>query len=198
MDKGSDWLHATCRSLGKCPHAGVVWIGDLATEHKLAPNWQPLLAWVDELGAALDVTLDLKLDPRAGAALQAAALAAIDTQAGSGGEVGSAGSERLRVGVKAAWTGPGRGGMGPPMGLQGLAERAAGTSGREVVAEILAVFPAMLPATAEQAQGAPDTLPCAAFTTQAELYKGRMSCWPQSSSVGCWLACLCIAPAFVL
>lgn len=129
----------------------MVWIGDFAAEHKLAPAWQPLLAWLDELA----VDPDLDLDPESGAAMQAAALAAMDAQAGKYGQMGSA---RSRVGLLAGTAGTGRS-FGPPMGLRGLAERAAGAAGREAVAEVLAVFPVMLPATAEQAQGAPSSLP---------------------------------------
>ena len=136
----------------------MVWIGDFAAEHKLSPAWQPLLARLDELA----VGLDLDLDPEGGAALQAAALAAMDARAGNYGQMGSA---RSRVGFLAGTTSTGRS-MGPPTGLRGLAERAAGAAGREAVAEILAVFPVMLPATAEQAQGAPITPPSMALTAK--------------------------------
>ena len=124
----------------------MVWIGDYAAEHKLAPAWQPLLAWLDELAMALgSITLDIQ--PEGGAALQAAAQAALDTRTGGAGQVG----------FTAAGADPG--GLGLPMGLRGLAERAVG---QQVLAEILAVFPVLLPATAEQAQGAPNAMPCAA------------------------------------
>ena len=125
----------------------MVWIGDFAAEQKLAPAWQPLLAWLDEL--AVGLTGDQ--DPEGGAALQAAARAAMDAQAGSYGQMGSA---RSSVGFLAGTAGTGRS-MTSLMGLRGLAERTAGAAGREAVAEILAVFPVMLPTTAEQAQGAP-------------------------------------------
>ena len=136
----------------------MVWIGDFAAEHKLSPAWQPLLAWLDELAGGLDPDLD----PEGGTALQAAALAAMDARAGSHGQMGSA---RSRVGFLAGAASAGRG-MGPPTGLRGLAERAAGAAGREAVAEVLAVFPAMLPATAEQALGAPNPPPSMAMTAR--------------------------------
>ena len=150
----------------------MVWIGDFAAEHKLAPAWQPLLAWLDELAGGRD--LDLDLDPEGGAALQAAALAAMDAQAGSGGHTGFA---RSRAGSLAGTAGNGRG-VGLPVGLRGLAERAAGAAGREAVAEIVAIFPVMLPATAKEARGAPIAHLIAAVTA-----KGGAALWQAQAAV---------------
>jgi len=128
--------------------AGVVWVGDLAPEHKLAPAWQPALAWLDT------VTLHLALDPGDGTALQAlqaAALADLDARRDEAGGPGRPAPPAGRPGQ-----GPRQGGRRPQGAAPvGVAVR-AGPACRAAVAEVVAAFPPLLPATAEgERPGAP-------------------------------------------
>jgi hypothetical protein len=132
--------------------AGVVWVGDLAPEHKLAPAWQPALAWLDALA------LRLAPNPGDSAALQAAALADLDARAGAAGRAGGPGRPAAQAGRPGQ--GPGRGG-GRPRGAApaGVAVR-ADPACRAAVAEVVAAFPPLLPATAEGDRPGAPAGPC--------------------------------------
>lgn len=122
-----------------------MWVGDLAPEHKLAPAWQPALAWLDSL------TLPLALDPGDGTALQAAALADLDARRDEAGGPGRPAPPAGRPGQ-----GPRQGGRRPQGAAPvGVAVR-AGPACRSAVAEVVAAFPPLLPATAKgERPGAP-------------------------------------------